>query len=138
MSVYVDSSVFMRFVMQQPDRLDEVSSFDERITSQLTQAECLRTLDKAMLTRGLTPEGMTVRATVVHHMLRQTRRVRVTRSVLDRAGSAFPLPIRTLDAIHLATALQIRDRGHEDLLFATHDRLQGKTALALGFRVLGL
>ena len=138
MIAYVDSSVLIRFVMQEPHRLNDLASFDERVTSRLTQAECLRTLDKAMLVGGLGADDMAQRSTFVHRMLRQMRRVAVSRSILDRAGAPFPLPINALDAIHLATALQIRDRGRDDLVFATHDRIQGKTARAMGFEVIGL
>jgi hypothetical protein len=70
--------------------------------------------------------------------MRRMRRVAVSRSVLDRAGTSFPLPVKTLDAIHLATALQLRDRGRADLVCATHDRQQARTALTLGFEVVGL
>lgn len=138
MIAYVDSSVLMRIVMQQPDRLSELLSFDERVTSRLSRAECLRTLDKARLADGIGADDLVQRAVLVHRLLRQMRRVAVSRSVLDRAGDAFPLPVRTLDAIHLATALHLRDRGWDDLVFATHDRVQGSAALALGFEVIGL
>lgn len=138
MIAYVDSSVLMRVVMQQPDRLTGLTSFDERVTSRLSQAECLRTLDKARLVDGLEPDDVVQRAAFVHRLLRQMSRVAVSRAVLDRAGEAFPLPVQTLDAIHLATALQLRDRARADLVFATHDLTQGRTALALGFEVIGL
>jgi hypothetical protein len=65
-------------------------------------------------------------------------KIAVARSVLDRAGSSFPLPVKTLDAIHLATALQLRERRYQELVFATHDRQQGRAAAALGFEVIGL
>jgi predicted nucleic acid-binding protein len=135
---YVDSSALMRVVLQQPDRLVELTSFEERVTSRLTQAECLRALDRARLVEGMGADDLVQRAAFVHRLMRQMRRVAVSRSVLDRASAAFPLPIKVLDAIHLATALQIRDRGRDDLVFATHDRMQGSTALSLGFEVVGL
>ena len=43
-----------------------------------------------------------------------------------------------MDAIHLATALQFREHEQPDLMFATHDRQQGRAALAMGFQVIGL
>lgn len=138
MIAYVDSSVIVRIVMRQPNRLAGLGAFDARVTSWLTQAECLRTLDRARLTDGLAGDDMLERAAVVHMMLRRMRRVAVSRSVLERAGASLPLPLKALDAIHLATALQLREHGGADLVFATHDRLQGKTAAALGFDVIGL
>jgi predicted nucleic acid-binding protein len=135
---YVDSSVVVRFVLNEPGRLVELVSVDEKLTSQLTQLECLRALDRARIAEGLEPDVILARSLVLFEHLRRMKRVAVSRAVLDRGGQAFPLPVKALDAIHLATALQLRERGRPDLVFATHDRRQGKTALALGFPVIGL
>jgi hypothetical protein len=43
---YVDSSVLLRVVLSQPDRLREWSSIQQPVTSALTEVECLRTLDR--------------------------------------------------------------------------------------------
>jgi predicted nucleic acid-binding protein len=135
---YVDSSVVVRFVLRQSGRLDELASFDERLTSQLTQLECLRALDRARLAEGLDPDVVVARSLVLFDLLRRMRRVALSPSVLDRGGQAFPVPVKALDAIHLATALRLRERGRPGLVFATHDRQQGKAALVLGFSVIGL
>jgi hypothetical protein len=45
----------------------------------------------------------------------------------------MPTIVKTLDAIHLASALAIRERRGIDLLFATHDNQQATAARALGF-----
>ena len=138
MIAYVDSSVVVRIVMQQPNTLAGLGSFDARVTSWLTQTECLRTLDRARFTDGLAGDDMLERAAIVHMLLRRMRRVAVSRSVIERAGAALPHPLKALDAIHLATALQLREHTRTGLVFATHDRLEGKTAAALGFDVVGL
>jgi hypothetical protein len=44
--------------------------------------------------------------------------------------------VRTLDTLHLASALMIRER-YEALRFATHDRELATAAHALGFEVVG-
>jgi predicted nucleic acid-binding protein len=135
---YVDSSVLVRFVLLQPDRLADLTSFQELVTSQVTQLECLRTLDKARIEERLAPDEMVARSAALFSQLRRMRRVAVSRSILERGGSSFPLPVTALDAIHLATALQFREREQPDLMFATHDQQQGRAALAVGFRVIGL
>ena len=56
--------------------------------------------------------------------------------VLERAGDPFPTSIGTLDAIHLASALAIRDEV-PDLVFATHDAELALAASAMGFDVRG-
>jgi len=135
---YVDASVFSRFVMRQADRLIDLVACEQRLTSQLTQLECLRAIDRARLVERLDGDEILARRLVLFEQIRRTRRVPIVRSVLDRASSSFPLPVKALDAIHLATAEQLRERRYPELVFATHDRQQGRAALALGFEVIGL
>ena len=78
------------------------------------------------------------RRDAAHHQLRRMRRLMPSRSILRRAAEPLPVPQRSLDAIHLATALSWRDRHAPDLVFATHDKLQARAARALGFDVLGV
>lgn len=138
MIAYVDSSVFARIVMRQPDRLTELEGCEQRVTSQLTQLECLRAIDRARLVERLDVDEVLARRLVLFEQLRRTSRIPIVRSVLDRAGSSLPLPVRALDAIHLATAQQVRERRYPALVFATHDRRQGTAARALDFEVVGL
>jgi len=135
---YVDSSVVSRVVMRQPNRLVGLETSTQRLTSLLTQLECLQAIDKARLDEGLDQDEILARRLVLFQQLRRMSKIAVARSVLDRAGSSFPLPVKTLDAIHLATALQLRERRYHELVFATHDRQQGRAAAALGFEVIGL
>ena len=138
MIAYVDSSVISRVVMRQPNRLVELESCSQRLTSLLSTLECLRAIDRARLDEGLDQDEILARRLVLFEQFRRMSKVPVSRSVLDRAGSSLPLPVKALDAIHLATALQLRERRHADLVFATHDRQQGRAARALGFEVIGL
>jgi hypothetical protein len=135
---YVDSSVICRVVMRQPNRLVELEACSQSLTSLLCTLECLRAIDKARLDEGLDQDEILARRLVLFQQLRRMSKVAVSRSVLDRAGSSLPLPVKALDSIHLATALQLRERRYADLVFATHDRQQGLAALALDFEVIGL
>ncbi len=49
----------------------------------------------------------------------------------------MPTVVKTLDAIHLASALLFREGRGEALVFATHDSQQATAAEALGFTCLG-
>jgi hypothetical protein len=60
--------------------------------------------------------------------------VPIDRAVLRRAGGAFPMPVKTLDAIHLATALRWEGQAGK-ILFLTHDRQLGNAARACGLTV---
>lgn len=138
MIAYFDSSVLSRVVMRQADRLRELEACTVRLTSQLTRVECLRAIEKARLDEGLGADEVLSRRLVLFEQLRRTSVVPINREVLDRAGASFPLRVKTLDALHLATAMQVRARVHPGLAFATHDRQQGRAALSLDFEVLGL
>ena len=138
MIAYVDSSVLLRFILDQPGRLVELTRYDERLTSAVTEVECLRVVDASRVRGLLTEEESVGRRSLVFTQLRRMRRLGVSRSVLTRAGQTLSLPVKTLDAIHLATALQWRERRAPDLVFATHDRQLGRAATALGFPVIGV
>lgn len=62
--------------------------------------------------------------------------LRLDREVLDRAGRSFPEePIRTLDALHLSSALQVGRFVEELSVLSLDDRIRA-SASALGFPVL--
>jgi PIN domain-containing protein len=60
----------------------------------------------------------------------------LSREVAERAESAFPLePVRTLDALHLASALLLRQALPDLSLLSTDNRVRGN-GRRLGFDVL--
>ena len=138
MTVYLDSSVVLRIVLGQRDRLKEWKSVRQGVASALVEVECLRTLDRLRLARGLDDQDVVVRREAVFHLLDEVEVVETGRPVVTRAAQPFPTPLGTLDAIHLATALLWRERGEAELVMATHDTALGMAARASGLRVLGL
>jgi hypothetical protein len=58
--------------------------------------------------------------------------------VLERAGGQFGLPLKTLDAIHLVTAIAWRERINEEVMFVTHDKSLAAAARSYDFPVLGV
>jgi hypothetical protein len=62
----------------------------------------------------------------------------LTRPILRRAALPMPTVVKTLDAIHLASALLFQERTGESPTFATHDHQQATCARALGFKIIGL
>ncbi len=136
MTAYVDSSVILRLVFGEPNPL--VGWTDEQpVSSELLRVECLRVVDRARITEGLDDE---VAASLRAEMLQATESIAlipVTRGVLERAAEPFPTLLRTLDAVHLATALAVRQE-QPTLSMATHDRELAAAARAVGFPVLGV
>jgi predicted nucleic acid-binding protein len=62
----------------------------------------------------------------------------INRRILRRAADSFPVPLGTLDAIHLASAMAWRDRYEQEPVFATHDKALAKAAVTMGFLVVGV
>lgn len=105
-------------------------------TSELTLVECERAIVSGITTGRVAPE-------VAEDARRRFASERVswdayglTAEVLLRARQTFPVePVRTLDAFHLATALQFRDI-RPGLSLLSFDRRVRENASALGFEVL--
>jgi predicted nucleic acid-binding protein len=135
-NVYVDTSVLLRVVLGEPRALRQWRSIDVALSSELIRVEALRTIDRARIRLRLSDDELAERRAGVLGALEGFHIARLDRSVLVRAAEPFPTLLRTLDAIHLATAVLARSE-YEDLAFATHDRELGTAASAVGFRVLG-
>ena len=104
----------------------------------MAEVECLRAVESARSRGQLTGDEAADRRRIVFAHLRRMRRLAVSLPVLRRAGEAYPLTIKSLDAIHLASALLVRDREASDLVFATHDQQLGRLAAVMDLPVIGL
>jgi len=135
---YVDSSVILRMVLGQPNALAEWKQIDRGVSSALIRVELLRTLDRLRLRTGLTDAEIARRRAVILQAVDLLELVEIDPVVLDRAAQPLPTEIRTLDAIHLATALLWRERSTAELVMATHDHRLGTAAQAHGFKVVGI
>lgn len=137
MIAYVDSSVLLRVVLQQPDVLEEWGAIERGVASALVEVECLRTLDRLRLRAGVADREIAVRREAVFRLLDALELVEPSRPVLSRAAQPLPTELGTLDAIHLATATVWRERTRSDLVMATHDQALATAARACGLRVVG-
>lgn len=138
MIAYCDSSVLVRFILEQADSLVELASCEKLVTSVVTQVECLRAIENARLRGDLSDEEFAGRRGAAYARLRGIERIEASPSILSQAERSFGVVLKTLDAIHVATAIVWRERRAPDLVFATHDRQQARAARALGFEVLGV
>jgi predicted nucleic acid-binding protein len=137
MIAYVDPSVLLRIVLEQPQPLRELERY-ELVTSELTRIECLRAVDNSLARREIDEDEALVRRGAVFQKIRNAHRVALSRRIMERATGGFPSQLGTLDALHVATAFLWRDGRASELVFATHDRQQARAARALGFEVLGV
>ena len=138
MIAYLDSSVLLRVVLLQPNRLKEWEVIRQGVASHLVEVECLRTLDRLRHTVGISDQDLALRRETVFQVVAELNLVDLTKLVLNRASHPFPTPLGTLDAIHLATALLWREQKSQALVMATHDAALSTAARACGLPVVGI
>lgn len=137
MNAYIDTSVLLRIILGEPKALREWRDIERPLSSELIRVEALRSIDRARVLLHLSDDEVAERRAGVLQTLSGFRIARIDRRVLARAADPFPTLVRTLDAIHLATA-ELAKTNIKDLVFATHDREQGRAAAAIGFQVIGV
>jgi hypothetical protein len=137
LNVYVDSSVLMRVILGERGRLPIWASITSAISSELLRPECLRTVDRARIRVGLDDTRIARYRGEILEAVESFRLVTLDSAVLARASDPFPTLLGTLDAIHLASAVLVREEV-EDLAFATHVEGLGAAAHSMGFDVHGV
>ncbi len=138
MTAYLDSSVLLRLILGRRDRLKEWKRVRQGVVSALAEVECLRTLDRLRLARGLKDDELARRREAAYRLFDEAEVVDVGRPILTRAAQPFPTPLGTLDAIHLSTALLWREQSDGEIVMATHDAALGTAARASGLGVIGV
>lgn len=138
MIAYLDTSALLRVVLREPGALDDLRTYDGLVSSELIAVESARTIDRLRHQGTLTMQEAAERRGVVNEWLEAVDLVLVRPAVLSRASEPMPMPIGTLDAIHLATALTWRDRVGPLPQIVTHDAALGAAARAFGFDVRGI
>lgn len=137
MTVYLDTSAVLRALLGQAPLLAGWGNWNEAYSSELMVVEARRAIDRLRLAAALDDAGVADAQAELARIERSLGVIRLTRRVLDRAAQPMATAVRTLDAIHLASALLLRERHADDLLFATHDGRQALAARALGFTCIG-
>lgn len=135
MIVYAESSAVLAWLLgdeggEEAARL--LSDADAVVASDLTRIECERVLIRAWSTGAITEaEGVDHRAALAEAASRWTM-LRIGEEVVERALRPFPIePVRTLDALHLASALLARSAASE-LRVLTLDQRVRENAERLG------
>ena len=113
-----------------------LSNADLVIASDLTLIECDRVLIRATTTKRIPEAQVSDRRALLARVSEHWTLFRVDSEIVARARQPFPQePIRTLDAIHLATAIVARSLVPEIQLLTLDDRLR-TCGSQLGFEIL--
>ena len=133
MNFYVDSSVVLRVLRGQKNAWKDWGRWERAYCSTILRIECRRFVDRMRLEHGWNDDDVAAAGVQLRRLERVLTRVRLSGAIMERAGLPMPTIVKTLDAIHIATAALVRERLQPELVFVTHDRQQANAVRALLF-----
>ncbi len=137
MITYLDSSVIVRRVLDEPGHELDWSQIDETASSSLAEVECFRALDRLRLIHAIDDVAHARLREQMFRAFETCEILEVSRAVFERAAMPFPTILRTLDALHLATILLYREAKGTPVRMATHDRALARACRAMGVEAIG-
>ena len=138
MIAYAESSAVLSWLLGEPEEpaVRRILGRAERVVaSTLTAVECARTLARGAGTGRLEATHELAALRLLDEAAASWVTLEMTAPVLDRAREPFPAePVRTLDALHLATAALLQGSLGTLTMVSLDDRIR-RNARALGLRV---
>lgn len=139
MILYVESSAVLAWLLNEPGAsavLQQLRAADRVCTSVLTGVECARALTRARQMGHLTRVEELAASQLLATAEAGWDLFAMTDAVMVRARAPLPNdPVRTLDALHLATALVLREHVGAVTILTLDDRIRASAA-ALDFEVV--
>jgi len=121
--IYLDSSVALAHIFAEPRRLPEALWDEQLVSSQLLEYEVWNRIHARRLIHS---------HEAAQELISRVALLELDPRCLARALKPFPVAVRTLDALHLASIDFLRDQGIEIALASFDERL------LLAARALGL
>lgn len=134
MVAYLDSSVVLRHVLKGESAISQALACDRVVSSELLEIECRRVIQRCRMQGELDDSGTAEASARLDAVLAGVSLIALSKSVKRRAMGAFPVSVKTLDALHLASALVLAEKiGEEAMLLFSHDESMNRCARVLGF-----
>ena len=134
--LYLETSALLSWLFDEPHAqsvIDAVNGADLIVTSELIRIETSRAIKRVHREGLLTQKECRTLQDLFGEIAEGWFRMTIDESIIAAASEEFPVePVRSLDAIHLATALECK-KLYPDLKMLTFDEriLQNKAALLL-------
>ena len=139
MNLYVDSSGIVAWLLGEEQASAVIAALGAAnlvVCSHLTLVECDRALLRCLAVGTLTDAEVAEKSALLNAAAFAWRRLAITEAILERARLPFVGgPVRTLDAIHLASAIEGRGAVPGLVLLSLDERMR-KSARALGFGIV--
>ena len=124
--IYLDTSIALAQLLAEDRNPPEQFWDQDLISSRLLEYELWNTIHRRRLEKS--------HGELASQMVESLAMAELSRDILRRATEPFPLPVRTLDAMHLATVLFLSERGL-DIELATYDLRMIEASRALGIEL---
>lgn len=138
MNLYAESSAVLAWLMGEStgERVRKMLSRSQLVlSSELTLIECDRVLIRAVAAGHMSEADGAGRQGLLKSVVAHWNLLRLEGEIVERARRAFPHePIRTLDAIHMASALFAQSAVRSLAILSLDERVR-TCAEALGFTV---
>lgn len=139
MTLYAESSAVLAWLLGEDageTTRHHLAGSEAVFTSTITLLECERALIRAWALENVAEAELADRRRLLARASAHWHRIPAHDEILDRAKRPFPVePVRTLDAIHLASALAAR-RAVPDVAILTLDRRLREAGARLGFDIV--
>jgi predicted nucleic acid-binding protein len=136
--LYAESSAVLRWLLNDAlaDQVfDDLIRARKVVCSRLTLIECRRAARRAVSESRIADAQLSEVLSVFAQSAARWAVLEVTPDVAERAGGRFPVePVRTLDAIHLASMSTLRESLPDLIVLSTDERVRENSA-QLGFEV---
>jgi predicted nucleic acid-binding protein len=132
--IYLDSAAAVKLVHAETDSAALRDFLDERSHLEWVSSTLLEIETYRAVVRATEPAGMPAVINQFHALLDLVVRIEIDSGIRIVAQTITPPGVRSLDAIHLATGLRLRDQGRLTT-FVTYDKRLAEAASAAGLTV---
>ena len=137
--LYAESSAVLSWLLEEPMSAAIracMAGASRVVTSALTVVECERTVHRAFTARLMDAAVRDAARRKLEEAIALWSVMSISKQILRRAREPFPSePVRSLDALHLASALRIRE-GRGEVSILSLDKRVRANATGLGFVVV--
>lgn len=139
MNVYLDTSVFLRWLLNSSKIYSGFQTWKSCYSSELLYIEVSRVLNRLRLEKEINDQEYANLHKTFLDFYKTVFVIEINQTVKQKSAEPFPTVIGTLDAIHLASALILMEENKElEITFLTHDSQLSTAAIAMGLTVRGI
>lgn len=139
MNVYLDSSVLLRWLLNSSKAYSGFQNWRICYTSELIYIEVNRVLNRLRLEKEIDDLEYAILHKTFLEFYDSIYIIEINQAIKKKSAEPFPTIIGTLDAIHLASALLLKEENKKlEIIFLTHDNQLSIAATAVGFEVIGI